>query len=128
VKESVAVNPYQKYQQQSVMTMTKGEMLTKLYDETIKQMSAAVLFIGEKDYAGTNRSLQKAQQILRYLKATLDPKYKISADLNSLYDYFIEQIIQANIKKQTSQLEEIIPMVEELRDAFIQADRNARSQ
>ncbi|MCI8649713.1 MAG: flagellar export chaperone FliS [Anaerotruncus sp.] len=124
----MAVNPYQKYQQQSVMTMTKGEMLIKLYDETIKQMSAAVLFIGEKDYAGTNRALQKSQQILRYLKATLDFKYKVSADLNSLYDYFIEQTIQANMKKQASQLEVIIPMVEELRDAFIQADRNARSQ
>lgn len=110
------------------MTMTKGEMLIKLYDETIKQMSAAVLFIGEKDYAGTNRALQKSQQILRYLKATLDFKYKVSADLNSLYDYFIEQTIQANMKKQASQLEVIIPMVEELRDAFIQADRNARSQ
>ena len=31
----MALNPYQKYQQQSVMTMTQGEMLTKLYDEVI---------------------------------------------------------------------------------------------
>lgn len=121
------MNPYQKYQQQSVMTMTKGEMLTRLYDETIKQLSAAVLFIGERDYAGTNRALQKSQQILRYLKATLDFKYKISADLNALYDFFIDQTVQANIKKQTAPLEDIIPMVQDLRDAFAQADRNTRS-
>ena len=34
------VNPYQKYQQQSVMTMTPGEMLLKLYDEVITQLNA----------------------------------------------------------------------------------------
>ena len=32
------VNPYQKYQQQSIMTMTPGELLLKLYDETVKQL------------------------------------------------------------------------------------------
>ena len=33
-------NAYQKYQQQSVTTMTQGEMLIKLFDETIKQLNA----------------------------------------------------------------------------------------
>jgi len=37
-------NPYQKYQQQSVMTMTPGEMLLKLYDGTITQLNAAKQF------------------------------------------------------------------------------------
>ena len=39
------VNPYQKYQQQSVMTMTQGEMLTKLYNEIIKQFSGAAMYM-----------------------------------------------------------------------------------
>ena len=41
------VNPYQQYQRQSVMTMTQGEMLTKLYDEVIKQMSGAKICLTE---------------------------------------------------------------------------------
>ncbi|MFR1111479.1 MAG: flagellar export chaperone FliS [Anaerotruncus colihominis] len=122
------VNPYQQYQRQSVMTMTQGEMLTKLYDEVIKQMSGAKICLTEKDLSGVNNALQKAQRILFYLKSTLDFKYEISGNLDALYDFFIERIVQANLKKDAAMLDEIIPMIEDLRDTFVQADRNARSK
>ena len=122
------VNPYQQYQRQSVMTMTQGEMLTKLYDEVIKQMSGAKICLTEKDLSGVNNALQKAQRILFYLKSTLDFKYEISGNLDALYDFFIERIVQANLKKDAAILDEIIPMIEDLRDTFVQADHNARSK
>ena len=122
------VNPYQQYQRQSVMTMTQGEMLTKLYDEAIKQMSGAKICLTEKDLSGVNNALQKAQRILFYLKSTLDFKYEISGNLDALYDFFIERTVQANLKKDAAMLDEIIPMIEDLRDTFVQADRNARSK
>lgn len=122
------VNPYQQYQRQSVMTMTQGEMLTKLYDEVIKQMSGAKICLTEKDLSGVNNALQKAQRILFYLKSTLDFKYEISGNLDALYDFFIKRTVQANLKKDAAILDEIIPMIEDLRDTFVQADRNARSK
>lgn len=122
------VNPYQQYQRQSVMTMTQGEMLTKLYDEVIKQMSGTKICLTEKDLSGVNNALQKAQRILFYLKSTLDFKYEISGNLDALYDFFIERTVQANLKKDAAMLDEIIPMIEDLRDTFVQADRNARSK
>ena len=122
------VNPYQQYQRQSVMTMTQGEMLTKLYDEVIKQMSGAKICLTEKDLSGVNNALQKAQRILFYLKSTLDFKYEISGNLDALYDFFIERTVQANLKKDAAMLDEIIPMIEDLRDTSVQADRNARSK
>ena len=122
------VNPYQQYQRQSVMTMTQGEMLTKLYDEVIKQMSGAKICLTEKDLSAVNNALQKAQRILFYLKSTLDFKYEISGNLDALYDFFIERTVQANLKKDAAMLDEIIPMIEDLRDTFVQSDRNARSK
>ena len=122
------VNPYQQYQRQSVMTMTQGEMLTKLYDEVIKQMSGAKICLTEKDLSGVNNALQKAQRILFYLKSTLDFKYEISGNLDALYDFFIERTVQANLKKDAAMLDEIIPMIEDLRDPFVEAARNARSK
>ena len=121
------VNPYQQYQRQSVMTMTQGEMLTKLYDEVIKQMSGAKICLTEKDLSGVNNALQKAQRILFYLKSTLDFKYEISGNLDALYDFFIERTVQANLKKDAAMLDEIIPMIEDLRDNFVEAVRNAGS-
>ena len=122
------VNPYQQYQRQSVMTMTQGEMLTKLYDEVIKQMSGAKICLTEKDLSGVNNALQKAQRIVFSLKSTLDFKYEISGNLDALDDFFIERTVQANLKKDAAMLDEIIPMIEDLRDTFVQADRNARSK
>ena len=118
-------NPYQAYQQQSVMTMTQGEMLLKLYDETIKQLSAAEIFIGEGSIEKTNQALQKAQKIVNHLRATLDFQYEISNQLAALYDYFVRQIVAANIKKDVALIQEVLPMVTELRDTFAQAAKQS---
>lgn len=120
-------NPYQKYQQQSVMTMTPGEMLLKLYDEVITQLSAARQFNDEKDIARANAAFQKAQRILRYLDQTLDPQYEISANLSALYDYFIRRLVEANTRKSNEPVDEVLPMIEELRETFYQADKASRT-
>ncbi|MEG1778001.1 MAG: flagellar export chaperone FliS [Angelakisella sp.] len=119
-------NSYETYRQQSVMTMTHGEMLTKLYDEVIKQINSAVRSIDEKDIVATNRSLQKAQRILGYLDSTLDMRYQISESLTALYEFFIHQTITANVSKDASLLTEILPMIVDLRDAFSQAEKLTR--
>lgn len=119
-------NPYNKYASQSVMTMTHGEMLTKLYEATILNMNLAIKGISEKDVPATNLALQKAQKILNYLTATLDRQYPISNNLAALYDFFNHQLIAANVKKDASLIQEIVPMVEELRDAFVQGDKLSR--
>lgn len=77
----MAINPYEAYQKKSVMTMTPGEMLSKLYDKVIKELSAAKIDLDKKDlhlYAKIDDSLQKAQTVLKYLKTTLDFKYDIA--------------------------------------------------
>lgn len=122
----MVLDPYQKYQQQSVMTMTQGEMLTKLYDEIIKQLSAAQQFLAQENPEEVNKALQKAQRILAHLQITLDRKYEISESLDALYDYFIRRIIDANLHKDATPIEEVLPMIVDLRETFIKADRTAR--
>ena len=121
------VNPYQRYQQQSVMTMTPGEMLLKLYDEVITQLTAVRQFNEEKDYEKSNASLKKAQRMIRYLDQTLDPQYEISGSLSALYDYFIRRLVDANLHKDNAPIDEVLPMISDLRDTFAQADKNSRS-
>lgn len=125
----MAINPYEAYQKKSVMTMTPGEMLSKLYDKVIKELSAAKIDLNKKDlhlYAKIDDSLQKAQTVLKYLKTTLDFKYDIAKNLDMLYDYFISQIMQAYVHKDSAPLEEIIPMISELQRTYEKADKLSR--
>lgn len=117
------VNPYQKYQQQSIMTMTPGELLLKLYDETVKQLRYGEDALQQKQYERANASLQKAQRIVSHLNKTLAMEYEISQNLEALYDFFNYKITQANVHKDATHIAEILPMVTELRDAFAQADK-----
>lgn len=121
-------NPYDVYKQQSILTMTQGEMLNKLFEEIVKQLSCAQLYIEEKDVGKANQALQKAQRILNHLRATLDFQYDVSNNLAALYDFFIQKIIQANIKKDAGPIQEILPMIQDLQATFIQADKIARTQ
>ena len=55
------MNPYQKYQNQMVNTMTQGESLMMLYDGTLKQMDIARRAITEGKTAEMDVALKKAQ-------------------------------------------------------------------
>lgn len=123
----MARNPYESYKKQSIMTMTPGDMLITLYDEILKECTAGKIAIAKKNYTEVNRALQKVQRILNHLKTTLDFKYEISESLSSLYDYFIRQVMEANIKKDAALLDEVMPMIKDLRDTYSEADKRSRS-
>ncbi|MEA4892948.1 MAG: flagellar export chaperone FliS [Peptococcaceae bacterium] len=119
-------DPYQAYKQQAVMTMTPGDMLNALYDGALKELNMALAAFQRHDIPEINRSLQKVQRIFNHLRNSLDDQYEISASLGALYDYFIRVALQANLKKDPQGLEDVIQMVGELKDAYIQADRKLR--
>ena len=121
-------NPYQRYQEQSVSTMTQGELLVKLYETCSKRMNAGVYFIEQKNYDKANENLQKAQRILNHLNATLDRKYEISENLSALYDFFVRVIVKANVSKNADELKEIIPMVDGLGNSFKEAEKIVHRQ
>lgn len=108
------------------MTMTHGEMLVKLFDEVIKQLNSATRSIALKDVGAANAALQKSQNILNYLSGTLDMKYEVSQPLSSLYEFFVRQIVSANVTKDAAPVLEIIPLINELKDTFMQAEKLAR--
>ena len=120
-------NPYDTYKQQSVMTMTSGQMLIMVYNELIKQLSLAQQAFTQKDIAGVNRYLQKSQKLIRALQGTLNFDYSISENLNNLYDFFLSAVLNANVKKDPSELQTLIEMITELRDTFTEADKLARA-
>ncbi len=124
------MNSYEKYQRQMVTTMTQGDMLLKLYDEVIKQIDIARLAIEQKKIPEMDKAINKAEKIIRYLRTSLDFRYPISKELSKLYDFFGTQLVMANVKKDARHLNDIQPLIRDLRDTFdqcIKQDRSART-
>ena len=110
------------------MTMTSGELLIALYDGILKQLHIAQSAFQRHDIAEINHSLQKAQCMIGHLDSTLDDNYEISSNLHALYDYFLNVICGANLKKDPAGLEDVVEMIAELRSTYMQADRLSRTE
>lgn len=121
-------NAYSAYKKQSITTLTPMEIVVRLYDEAEKQINKAIIFIGNKDYAGANTSLQKSQDIVNALRSVLDMSIPISTQLDALYDFFNRQLIEANVKKDVEILKQMLPQLAELRDAFAQVAAMPKDQ
>lgn len=123
----MTMNPYETYKQQSVLTMTPGQMLIAVYDELIKQLNIAIISFEKNDIAEINRSLLKSQRIINELRGTLNYDYEISKNLSDIYNFFNRAIMNANVKKNPADLKDVLQMVTELRDTFAEADKRTRS-
>ena len=116
---------YQQYKQQTVNSMTSGELLILLYDELVKRATLASIALEQKDYALFESTVQRCIDIIRYLDETLDRKYSISHDLSRLYEYFTFQLRRVMIGRNAQVLSELRPMLSEMRDTFRTAEKNA---
>ena len=121
----MAVNPYELYKQQEVLSANRGELLLMLYNNCIKQMKLARLHLADRNLQGAHQSLVKAQDVITELCTDLDMQYEISGKLLQLYRYFHGQLVQANIKKDAAAIEPVLAMMSELRDVWQQAAHQA---
>ncbi len=116
-------NPYKQYQQQSILTMTPGELVVRLYDECLKCLNAALHYFDEKQPDEAETRIKKAQRIVHYLDVSLDRNVEMAGNLHMLYDYFIRSMVQATAGKRKEKIEELIPMFQSLRDSFVEAEK-----
>jgi flagellar protein FliS len=115
------MNGYQQYKEQSVNTMTPGEMLNLLFDELLKRLTRADLALEKKDFESFEQSIQRSIDIVTYLKNTLNFNYEISGELKRLYDFFLYEFSRIKAGRNRQVIKEIRPLIVELRDTFKEA-------
>lgn len=118
-------NGYQQYKMQSVNTMTSGEMLLLLYDELIKRLGRAQIALEDKNYDLFNESVTRSREIVQYLNETLNMNYNISFELRRMYQFFLYELGRLQAGRKTAVIQELKPLVVELRDAFKEASKTA---
>ena len=119
---------YQQYKQQSVNSMTPGELLLLLYDELVKRGTIASIALDKADYPAFEAAIDRCVDIVNYLDETLDRQYPISRDLSRMYEYFTYQLGAIKIGRNKRELEQLRPMLAEMRDAFHTAEKNSAGQ
>ena len=118
---------FQQYKEQSINTMTQGELLLLLYDELVKRLTQAELALGKENWPLFEASVQRGVDIIEYLDQTLDKQYPISANLTRLYEYFTYELGRVKIGRREDLLAHVKSMIGELRDAFRQAQKSGDS-
>lgn len=115
-----------KYLESAIKTATPEQLLIMLYDGAIRFCKAAIEAINNKKYEAANHNIQRARNIISEFIITLDKKAPIAENLLSLYEYFQRRLREANIKKQTAPVEEVLGHLIELREAWAQAAKIAK--
>ncbi len=115
------------YKETSVKTASPGSLILMLYTEGIKEINLAISKmrvpkIPEKDIEAINNHIIKAQEIITELRAALDMDIggEIAANLLSIYSYFNQQLLTANLKKDYKPLLDVSSMMQELYDVWKQ--------
>lgn len=106
----------------SVDTASPARLVTMLYDRLVHDLASAEAALAGSDLEGANNALIHAQDVVWELAAGLDPtKWSGGPALAALYQFMLEELVQANVKKNAAQVATVRELVEPLRDAWHQA-------
>ena len=119
---------YQQYKQQSINSMTAGELLLLLYDELVKRSTLASIALDKADWPTFEATMDRCIDIVNYLDETLDHKYPISRDLSRMYDYFTYELSRVKVGRNKKELDRLRPMLTDMRDTFRAAEKNSNIQ
>ncbi len=116
---------YQNYKEQSVETMTKGEMLILLFEEFSKRLIRGKLYLEKGEMENFEADIQRAIDIVSYLIESLDMNYPISGQLYRMYDYFKFELNRIKMARRPELIEELIPLVKDMKESFKEADKRS---
>ena len=120
-------NPYNIYKQNSVNMASSQQLLLMLLDGAVKYTKIARIAILNKDIQRAHKELVRVQDIFLELMITMDKNTKYMEDLYNVYDFIKNELAKANMKKDVKIIDEILPLIEEIRDMWYEVDKKIKS-
>ena len=111
-------NAYAQYNNNKIMTASPAERTLMLYEGAIKFCNRAIDAVERKDIARAHKNIIKVENIIDYLRTTLDMKYAVAQDFENIYVYIHKRLIEANTKKDVKILEEVNDHLRSTRDTW----------
>ena len=120
-------NPYNIYKQNSVNMASSQQLLLMLLDGAVKYTKIARMAILNKDIARAHKELVRVQDIFLELMITMDKNTKYMEDLYNIYDFIKNELAKANLSKDVNIIDEVLPLIEEIRDMWYEVDKKIKS-
>lgn len=115
-------NAYNIYRNNSINYSSKEQLLLMLTDGAVKFAKMGKQALLDKDIEKCNNVLQRTQDIFIELMVSLDQKSgEWAVQLYKVYEFINDRLAEANMKKDIEILDEIIPLIEDVRDTWHQA-------
>lgn len=125
------MNQYVKqYQRNEVETATPEKILILLYDGAIQFLNKAKIAMEQKNIPEIHNNIIGCENIILEFINTVDVENggDFALRIKALYEYFYNTLVQANIKKDISKIDEVLKHLIELRATWKQAIAMANSQ
>jgi flagellar protein FliS len=118
-----ATNAYNAYKNNSINFASKEQLLMMLLDGAVKFSKIGRQAIADKDVPKAHENIVKTQNIFYELMVTLDVERggEWAKNLMSVYDFIVRRLTEANIKKNTDIIDEVISLIEDIRDTWSEA-------
>lgn len=101
---------------------TPQELTALLYEGIIENLEQSIELINTKKFTEANEKLQKANDILNRLGVGL--KYEagpIAQQLDVLYNFMADELITANLKKDTTKIQNVLSIMLDINQAWNEA-------
>lgn len=108
------------YKKAAVATTDQARLIVMLYDGAIKFLTLAIDRLDKRDSFGANTNLIKGKSIIAELMASLNLEKggDIAANLQRLYTYMFNQLVDANVSKDTGRVSHVIELLRDLRTGW----------
>jgi len=119
------------YRETHIKTASQGKLIIMLYDESLRQLDTAIHLLKDntREYDKVNSAILRAQDMVTELMVSLDFEKggDIAQGLYSLYMFFNQHMMQANMKKDVDMLSTVRGQLNELRTAWDQVINKAQN-
>jgi flagellar protein FliS len=117
-------NAYNAYKNNSVNYASREQLLLMLLDGAVKFSKIGRQAIVDKDIKKAHENIVKTQNVFYELMATLDTNKSgdWGKSLMSIYDFIVRRLTEANIKKDVNIMDEVILLIEDVRNMWNEAN------
>ncbi len=116
-------NAYQESKRYAIESLSKGEVVIKLFEEAEKQVKMGIILIEKNSYSKAYNCIAKAQKIITSLNLSLDMQYPISIELNEMYSFIFAKLGEANSNRDIQLMKDLWSLINDLKDSFKEAEK-----